>query len=583
MRRAIFIGILVLLMVFTAACGSGNPEPDLATPPGVEDPAESEGDEPQESMSAELPPIDQVDEVAAVLYQGIVDSENVVDFVEDIYEALGIPVLDPETEMDQIEAAIENQTPFTLESHLELIADALASGVHITLESFIAEMNREGFFALDSGGAVTLAYLSQNLAYLLEQDQFAPDEGQIALVLALGRTRAGLLYGEALDPVWGDDLLDPLQSSLLWLLLDQVAITSQSAAGQSNQHSSHLSALPDPQRRNLLGDLLGSLGEASKHLTEFCKTAKIFGHQSTLTLSESQLYRQTPGSKKTSGSEATFRLEFKYKPSTKEDQVSAALGCPDLPAKGARPDRPVEWELIDSGARGASLQSLGVFTPGGPTNGQGVSEANYLANLEPVPTYLQQKENLDAAAGLVKATADLYPGDGYMLAALTEYAGKPEVEGINMAQADLWVWYYTFPTVEWNIKEGPMNMEGIAFSCDGVNWVATHTYNLNAGELHFFTSAEFELTVPEIQLGDGVLSDRTVVNFEGTYTVGDDSLAITDTREVWLSFTEKLTTINFETLSATITADGNIISIPFAFHTGDIPANLLPNNSCDGE
>ena len=246
MRRAIFIGLMVLLMVFTAACGSGNPEPDLSSPQGGQDPAGSEGDNPQESMTAELPPINQVDQVAAVLYQGISDGENVVSFVEEIYQALGIPVLNPETEMELIEEAIENQTPFTLESHLELIADALASGVHITLESFVAEMNRDGFYALDSGGEVTLEYLSQNLAYLLEQSQYAPEENQIALVLALGRTRSGLLYGENPDPVWGDDLLDPLQSSLLWHLLDQVAAAPKASTSQTIQRVSHSSSPGNP-------------------------------------------------------------------------------------------------------------------------------------------------------------------------------------------------------------------------------------------------------------------------------------------------------------------------------------------------
>ncbi|RLC97900.1 MAG: hypothetical protein DRI65_18850, partial [Chloroflexota bacterium] len=384
---------------------------------------------------------------------------------------------------------------------------------------------------------------------------------------------------------WGDDLLDPLQSSLLWHLLDQVAAAPRASISQTIQRVSYSSSPGNPQLSGPLRDILGSLGEVGQHLTEFCKTAKIFGHQSTLALSESQIYRQTPGSKKASGSEATFRLEFKYKPTTAEDQVSAAMGCPDLPAPGARPDRPVQWELIDSGARGASLQSLGVFTPGGPTDNQGVSEANYLANLEVVPPYLQQKENEDAAAGLVKATADLYPGDEYMLSVLMGYGGKPEVEGTNMAQADLWVWYYTFPTVEWSkkIDQIGLNLEGIAFSCDGVNWVGTHVFNHTLPGFSVFTSAEFEFTVPEIQLGDAILSDPIEVEFTGTWQTDDGPVPVTDTRQVWLSITEREVTMNFEPISATAVFDGRTIPIGAAFIFRSIPATLLPNNSCDGE
>ena len=265
------------------------------------------GDETPESISLELPPIDQVEEVAGVLYQGLSEGADLVSYIEEIYEALGIPVLNPETEMDQIETAIENQAPFTLESHLALIADALASGMTLNLASFITEINNQGFYALDSGGEVTLDYLSENIAYVSDQDELSPGEIQIALVLALGTARANTLYGEIKDPVWGDGLLDPLQSSLLWHLLDQVAAFPQMDHAQG---SIHLGALPNPQVHNLLGDLLGSLGETSAHLKEFCNTALIFGHQSQLTLSESQVYRMTPGSKKPAVSEATFTLSL---------------------------------------------------------------------------------------------------------------------------------------------------------------------------------------------------------------------------------------------------------------------------------
>ena len=158
-------------------------------------------------------------------------------------------------------------------------------------------MNRGVFFALDTGGEVTQDYLSQNLAYLLDQNEYNQDELQIALILALGRARASTLYGELPDPVWGDGLLDPLQSSLLWHLLDQIAVDAQTAALQPSPRASHLSAMANPQRRGPLADLLGSLGEASSHLIEFCNSALIFGHQSQITLSERQIYRLTPGSK----------------------------------------------------------------------------------------------------------------------------------------------------------------------------------------------------------------------------------------------------------------------------------------------
>ena len=361
MRRVILVVVLFLLLVTTGACSSQVPEPDLPTPQEnlIDQPQESSaGNDPAETIALELPPIDQVEEVAGILYQGLSEGADLVSYLEAVYQALGIPVLDPETEMEQIETAIENQAPFTIESHLELIADALTSGMFINLESFITEINRQGFYDLINGGDVTLDYLSDNIAYVSDRDELSPGEIQIALVLALGTARANSYYGELKDPVWGDGLLDPLQSSLLWHLLDQVAAFPQM---DHSQASVHLAALPNPQMHNLLGDLLGSLGETSAHLKEFCNTALIFGHQSQLTLSESQVYRQTPGSKKAAASEATFTLNFRYQPSLPKDKLLVAMGCPDLPGKGPRAARPVTWELIDSGARGASLEILSLW------------------------------------------------------------------------------------------------------------------------------------------------------------------------------------------------------------------------------
>jgi len=590
MLRAPFIVFLILLIVFAGACSFGGSETDLSSPPENQIPTQenaSEGDSRDnnpESMTIDLPPIDQVDEVAAVLYQAVIEGLNVSGLVEEIYEALGIPVLDPETEMDQIENAVNNQTPFALESQMELIANALASGMHLNLESFIAEINRLGFYALASGGEITRDYLSRNLAYLLEQSEYAPEEVQTALILALGRTRSGFLYGENLDPVWGDDLLDPLQSALLWNLLDQVAAASGASTSQTVQRISYSSETGNPQRQGPIAEFIGALGNLANNLNEYCKTAKIFGHQSTLTLSENQIYRQTIGSERPFASEATFTLEFSFKPVTAAENLPVKLNCPDLPSIGPRPDIPVSWELVPSGTRGASLESLGVFTPGGPTNNQGISLANYLANLEVVPHYLQQDENTDAAAGLIRVTAaDLYPGDRQVLTVLTQNAGDQQAEGVYRSQSDLWVWYYTFPTVEWfflDERTGLM-MEGSSFSCDGVNWMGTHEYSHNLAGFSVTTSAEFEFTVPEIQLGESVMSDPIEVVFGGVYETDDGPIPVSERRQVWLEISETEVTMNFEPLGATVTIDGQTVPFPGAFVFRSIPANLMTNNACD--
>jgi len=596
MRRPSLFVLLVLLMIFTAACGSGAGEPDRSNQPDnqiqvtEEDSAGTDEVEVLETKPLTLPPIDQVDQVAAVLYQGLLDGEDVTGLIEAIYEAVGIPVLDPETELDQIETAVENQSAFALESQMELIATALASGLTLNLESFIIDINRMGFYATDPRGDVTREYLSQNLSYLMDQSDFLAEENQFSLILALGRTRSSILYGEIMDPVWGDDQLDPLQSSLFWYQLDGLKVAPQTNSSGTIQRISYSSAKNKPQQgRGPLGPLLGLEGDIASELG-LCNTVKIFGHKSSLELSENEIYRQIIGSDKPFQSDAKFTLEYTYQPKTQADKLALALiGCPadSLPPQGPRPDIPVTWEMISDaypGSGTASLESMGVFTPGEATDEKGISQAIYLANLEVVPLYLQQDENEYVASGWIRATAsDLFPGDQQILTVTTEYAGWQKTEGLYHSKADLRVGYYTFPTVEWHFEDERtgITIEGISFSCDGVNWVATHAYSHVFAGFSVTTSAEFGFTMPEIQLGDSVMSNPIEVVFTGVYDTEDGPIPVSDRREVWLEISQAEITMNFEPLGATVTIDGNTFPFPGTFVFRSIPANLLPNSSCD--
>jgi hypothetical protein len=589
MRRASLLVVLIFLLVFTGACSTKENDPDRSSPrqeqlQDTAKPASAENEEPiLESTSIELPPIDQVEDVAAALYQGLSDGSDLTGYIEEVYNALGIPVLDPETEFGLIETAIENQDPFALKPQMALIANALASGMHINLESFITEMNRNGFYALDTGGEVTLDFLSQNLSYLIDQNQYTPEENPIALVLALGNIRTGVLSEENLDPVWGDDLLDPLQSSLLWHLLDQVAANSQATALQPYQHSSHLSAMANPQRRGPLGDLLGSLEGAGAYLNNWCNNYRIFGHQSTLTLSEYQVYRITEDPKKPFLSQATFKVEYKYEPSTAADKINVQIGCPDLPPVGPRPEIEVDWELLPNGDKKPDLFDLGVLNPGEATNHQGVSEANYLANPEVVPTDLQQDMNTHYSDGKIRATAKLYPDNEIIMTIIATYPDRQDIESKYLGEAYLSVGYSTFPTIMWNREDGLINMEGIAWSCDGVNWVASHVFTQTLPGLTVSTSAEFSLTMPEFPL-DGELKSNTIeVGFTGTWETPDGPVPVTDLREVWLSITEREITMNFEPIKATAIIKGNTVPIPFAFIFRSIPTEMEINTHCDGQ
>jgi hypothetical protein len=72
MRRASLLVVLFLLLVTTAACTSGGNDPDRSSPRQEQlqnpdsDPSGESGDEIPESISLELPPNDQVEEVAAL-------------------------------------------------------------------------------------------------------------------------------------------------------------------------------------------------------------------------------------------------------------------------------------------------------------------------------------------------------------------------------------------------------------------------------------------------------------------------------------------------------------------------------------
>ena len=145
------------------------------------------------------------------------------------------------------------------------------------------------------------------------------------------------------------------------------------------------------------------------------------------------------------------------------------------------------------------------------------------------------------------------------------------------------VGYYTFPTIMWSREDGFINMEGVAWSCDGVNWVASHVFNQTLPGLTVFTSAEFSFTMPELPMDNEIKSNPIEVVFTGTWDTPDGPVPVTDTREVWLSITGREITMNFEPLGATATHKGQTIDVGAAFIFRSIPTETMINTHCDGE
>jgi hypothetical protein len=160
--------------------------------------------------------------VAEGLYDAVAEDAGVADTLAEIFEALGVPVLEAERDEAEVRARLAAGEPIVLDVQLQAMAGGFRNGSLVDLDSFFAAYSELGVSAENPPGPFTRAHLSGRLAHLVGKPEILPGELLPALVFALGHERASRLGGGSSDPVWGDPYLDPLQFALLSYAIQQM-------------------------------------------------------------------------------------------------------------------------------------------------------------------------------------------------------------------------------------------------------------------------------------------------------------------------------------------------------------------------
>jgi len=332
------------------------------------------------------------------------------------FSVFGIATLESTNDTAYL-AAVAAQQPFMFDFQVQAIARKLLQGWYVSWDSFIAQM--ADFGAVDhSGQPLSRSYLTAQLAPLLAKDPYEYRELLPALVLALGQERASRFPGGNADPVLGDDLMDPLQFSLM--AYSGAVGSLKPGPGLAPKRS------PAPIHRPLgnpiptllgwtpglvrffgIGALLGWLGNQigfplggmPSYQAVVCTSIILYSYDVQVTPDPQEVWQKSDPPNNPYQSQITAAVNWNFRQNTDSLPSQIALwiaGC-DFPQNGAQNNVPIEWEITDELPQHGSLTQSDTVTWNG-----GQAKATYTAIDEPVPPVFQAMTSPKAAIGYVK-------------------------------------------------------------------------------------------------------------------------------------------------------------------------------------
>ncbi|RMD84614.1 MAG: hypothetical protein D6815_03805, partial [Candidatus Dadabacteria bacterium] len=358
------------------------------------------------------------------------------------------------------QAALDAGQPPLLDFQAAAIGTAMAYQTLMPVDSFLTAMGSAGAALASSGSPLSAAALGAELLPIAEAQSYSGDQVLPALVIALGRERARRAGGSN-DPVWGDGMLDALQTALLLYEIEYSALSPAAppmiaASPQANRMSpaplvrgtsrgeapGHPAAdAPQPQAvavnagttppvargigsalptlsplipkviRGQIGSRIGKLidfpiGWTSSIGATICASVVLYSYQMTLDVVPDLITRRRPDENTEYRTTASAHLEFDFQQDVNSlpKQIGLFIGSCNLPPKGPA-SKPIEWSIDASLAdHGALVQK------DASTDVLGNATATYQAVDEIVPKELRAFALQDTATGnvWVKAT-DLMP------------------------------------------------------------------------------------------------------------------------------------------------------------------------------
>jgi hypothetical protein len=408
------------------SCGSdsksdsnaGGPDPDGPGSGGADS-----GDNPDDPAAAST--YEDVASVAQMIYDAVEAGEDVAPHIEAVLEAFGVPTLSPDDTDGALER-IEAGLPFVTSRVVEEMAAAYAGGRLVNAEGFVEGLVEQGVkvaYPFDQGGQQLDSDILGAMLYSFtaagEYDREVPlEEGTVlpTLVRELGQERARRVTAadaEAVDPVWGDSRLDPLQFTLLsFTIFAKPAVATQ--------------ALSSPRIRflqsNLVADFIkdklkdkaeDELTSALQQITEVpldkkdaakvsvCGSLILYGHKVAMTNTPDLLWH-APKTPNVTTVEMTLTFEDDYHDNWARAVLGSAVtdltGCA-FPRKGPIEGKAVKWS-VSSGLEGhGSFDVMATMT-----NDLGEAVATWRTVTDDYPEACQVFEKQRDAVGATEAT-----------------------------------------------------------------------------------------------------------------------------------------------------------------------------------
>jgi hypothetical protein len=156
--------------------------------------------------------IHQVAGLAEQIYNAI-DQEEMEYCVSQLFEWLEIPVLSIDRGFEEIKSKQLSGELFVTDVLIQELAKGLLARHMITLDSMVKFLNDKGVTTIDTNLSLTVEYFTERFSSIRTEGPLTEYEVVPSLILALTQQR--LKVNSLKDGVWGDRLLDNLQSSLI--------------------------------------------------------------------------------------------------------------------------------------------------------------------------------------------------------------------------------------------------------------------------------------------------------------------------------------------------------------------------------
>jgi hypothetical protein len=315
------------------------------------------------------------------------------------------------------------------------MAENYARGELTDVEGFAEGLAEQGVglaYPFNLGGSLDSNFLGAMLYSFTAGAEAEPEmpmeAGYVlpALVHELGQERAGRFSTEAVDPIWGDDRLDPLQFTLL-------SFTVFATPAKPAQKTRSLSPASIKFRSNPAGDFIknaikdkikdeaeGQVTSALQDLVEVpldkqdaakvsvCGSLILYGHKVTMTNTPNLLWH-APKTPNLTQVDLTLTFEDDYYDNWARAVLGSAVtdltGCA-FPRKGPIEGKSIEWD-VSSGLEGHGNYDITQTV----TDGDGKAVASWRTVRDDYPPACQVFENQRDAVGATEAVVSgLLPG-----------------------------------------------------------------------------------------------------------------------------------------------------------------------------